>query len=197
MDTSYQLNPEEFDVFADRDFMPLKQKVWVKLEGILSILADRELRLLEEYQGLLDIDLSQPFPKTSRGENYKSYSYRVLDFPRLLEKEDIFLFRCMVLWGHPIGFHLILSGKYQRAYAEKLLSARKHLPFPAYYAAQESPWIWESDAEGLLALSSNSHIDHTLRDFCKLSSFIPLGDYRKIPDKGEDIFRTWLRLISS
>ncbi|MEM6802794.1 MAG: hypothetical protein AAF696_15400, partial [Bacteroidota bacterium] len=184
MDTSYQLNPEEFGVFADRKFMPLKQSVWKKLEGSLSVLADRELELIQDYEALLEIELNRPMPKISRGENYHSYSYRVLDYPRLLEKDHMFLFRCMLLWGHPIGFHLILSGKFQEAYAEKLVLGLKEKKMEVYYAAQDSPWIWEKDAKGLELVDSNSGLQIHDRSFFKLSTFLPIGDYRKIPSKG-------------
>lgn len=197
MDTTYQLNPEEFGVFADRKFMPLKQSVWQKLEGSLSQLADKELELMHDYEALLEFELNRPMPKISRGENYHSYSYRVLDYPRVLEKEHMFLFRCMLLWGHPIGFHLILSGSYQEAYAEKLIEGAKEVEENIYYATQDSPWIWEKDAEGFDLVKTDSSFQINHRSFFKLSSFIPIGDYRKIPVKGAEILQGYLRMMTS
>jgi len=195
MNSDYQLSPREFGVFSDDQFMPLKQKVWEKLEGILSLLADKELVMIQEYGDIHKVDLSKPYPKVSKGENYNSYSYRVLDFPRVLDKKDMFLFRAMVLWGHPIGFHLILSGIFQEAFAEKLLLGLHTLPFEVSYAQQDSPWIWEAEADGWLPMTEDQWVNPNTRTFFKLSSFLPIGDYRKIPEKGEEVLRGYLELL--
>lgn len=196
MNLDYQLSPKEFSIFLDDQFMPLKQKVWGKLEGILSLLADKELPLIQELGGNLNIDLSVPGPKISKGENYNSYSYRVLDFPRVLEKKDMFLYRAMVLWGHPIGFHLILSGKYQEAFAEKLVLGLHTLPFEVKYAQHDTPWIWEAGADGWLDMTDDQWINPTERQFFKLSSFIPLGAYPRIPERGEQILKAYLEILN-
>ena len=197
MEASYQLSPEEFGVFSDQKFMPLKQQSWQKLESILSLLAEKEVSLIREYAGLIDEQLDRPMPKISRGENYHSYSYRVLDYPRILEKEHMFLFRTMLLWGHPIGFHLILSGRYQEAYAEKLLNAASELDKEIFYSAENSPWLWEHDSENMIKLGNNTKIRIEERSFFKLSSFLPISDYHEIPVRGADILQTYLRILTS
>jgi len=196
MSSDYQLSPKEFGIFSDDQFMPMKQKVWGKLEGILALLADKEMNLLRACSKKLIIPSSQPGPKISKGENYNSYSYRVLDYPRLLDINDMFLFRAMVLWGHPIGFHLILSGKYQEAYAEQLLLGLHTLPFEVQYAQQDTPWIWEDTAEGWLDMTEDEWINPSDRAFFKLSCFMPIGNYRKIPERGEEILSAYLGIMT-
>ena len=111
MKSPYQLTEKELAIFQDYEFMPLKAKVWAKIEALLSQLQQQLEEKIPEFSNQLPTDLIYSSGKLSRGENYKTYSYRVMDYPRVFQGSDIFTYRCVVLWGHPIGFHLILKGE--------------------------------------------------------------------------------------
>ncbi|MEL6589510.1 MAG: hypothetical protein AAFQ68_05495, partial [Bacteroidota bacterium] len=124
-------------------------------------------------------------PKLSRGENYHQQAYRVMDFPRMQDGESFFLFRSLVLWGHPIGFHLIVSGHFMERLASTFLQHHRDLAAHWYYSQQEEPWIWEAEAPGLIPCAaietSVLRIAVQKRSFFKLSSFLPLQQYQELP----------------
>lgn len=186
------LSPEEWRVFQDLTFMPLKQQVWEKME-----------QLLEDFSQVLSADLSPtlfPFEeksgkaKISRGENYHSYAYRVLDYPRLHQGKEFLLFRTLILWGHPIGFHLILSENYRRKLGPTLPTRLLQLPQYWQISAQDSPWIWEPRETNLPFMHTlqEQEINRLLRErkFLKISRFLPLERYSEIGPIGRETWRS-------
>lgn len=189
-----QLTEAEMAVWQDRAFMPLKQRVWTKLERHLLATLDR----LREYEG------NQHLPrewlltpgKISRGENYQDYAYRVLDFPRFSEGENLFLFRTMLLWGHPVGVHLICTGDLRKPVMDRLLNRESGLASDWQYSQQPDPWRWEAQAAGLLPWSQVSDVaikaDQARRLFFKLSRFLPMDQYEHLSDFTEE---SWAELV--
>ena len=170
------LTSAEWQVFQDREFMPLKQSVWKKLETQLNVLS-REAPDTFRVEGLEGSPIWKASAKISRGENYNSYSYRCWDFPRYFHQEDMFLFRLMLLWGHPIGIHLILSGSFKKEIEKKLLTSP--LSTDWFLSRQESPWIWEKVEKDILKLNAGeAEIEACLREreFLKLSRFFDLQE---------------------
>ena len=182
------LNAVEWTLFQDKSFMPVKARVLEKIEFILGRLGSK---LETECRKSMDI-LSEAYfdkpPKLSRGENYSNYAYRVMDFPRFAKGESLFLYRCVVLWGHPIGFHLILQGEPKREFEEAFKDNYHQLPAGFFISNQESPWKWESEDDDLISLRNISanqvNAILTQRPFLKLSCFLPLKSYLDIPEVG-------------
>ena len=189
-----QLTEAEMAVWQDRAFMPLKQRVWSKLESHLLTTLDR----LREYEGnqYLPREWLLTPGKISRGENYQDYAYRVLDFPRFSEGENLVLFRTMLLWGHPVGVHLICTGDLRKPVMDRLISSDVSLSGDWYYSQQADPWQWESEDEHLLAWSQLRDIDikadQARRLFFKVSRFLPVDEYERLSDFAEE---SWAELV--
>ena len=193
MKSPYRLTERELAVFQDSDFMPLKAKVWAKIEVLLSQLQEQLEEKIPEFSDQLPKEFIYSSGKLSRGENYKTYSYRVMDYPRVFQGDDIFTFRCVVLWGHPIGFHWILRGKYKEEFQDRLVENALNLEEEIWLSKQDDPWVWEFEAdrqENIHKLSPEA-IKHLLQkqNFVKLSLYLPLETYAKIPEKGTEIFK--------
>lgn len=189
-----ELSPKELKLLENREYMPMKVKVCRKIESWLSELHD-QLRKSIENDESLTLEFRQSKGRISRGENYKSYAYRVLDYPSLIDKEDIFLFRTIVLWGDSIGFHLILSGKYWERYGKKIESIDSDSPLPLMLSIQNSPWIWESQHPELIPWKKEAfpQISRHFQDkgFAKLSAFLSLNDYQDLLENGFNLWRFW------
>lgn len=182
----FPLNPQELALLADPDVLPRKHRVQQTLEKIL----------LQTGQSLNAMALSIPWsskpPKLSRGENYEQQAYRVMDFPRIQEEGGFLFYRTLILWGHPIGMHLIASGHFMERLAPSLIAHHSSLAPHWYYAAQDTPWIWQADANDLIPCF-NMEPDQLLaeiskRKFLKLSSFVPLDRYADLPQLSLDRF---------
>ena len=187
----FQLTEEEYKVYSDLTFMPIKQRVCEKLEGILGQL-HAQLRQICEQDAGLPRELLKMQGKISRGENYNAYAYRVLDYPRYSKDADMFFYRTLILWGQPTGFHLILTGTYKERVEQQLLAQQHSLPDSLYISQQETPWIWEADDPGLLKLQGQSAEQLreilTGRPFLKLSAFLPVESYAEIPVFGVELW---------
>jgi hypothetical protein len=193
------LTPEEFTVLSDRDFMPRKQQVCLKVEQLLGDLQQRLEPAVQTQAGVLPAAVAQTPGKLSKGENYQSYAYRLLDYPRVFSGEDMFNFRSMMLWGHPFGFHLMLAGQYREALLPQLLARRGLLDEGFLLSAQPQPWIWEPqptqqpvfaqlDDETALRLTGE-------RAFFKLSVYLPLARWAELPAFGLEVWQKLLPLL--
>lgn len=184
--TAPDLSPDEMAVLHNRTFMPLKAAVCRKVEALLSdtypLLADIPTG---EILGKL---LPATTPKISKGENYHSYAYRLLDYPRMFSGDDMFLFRVMMLWGHHVSIHLIMSGAYQQELAQRLWDGRHHLAGSWYVALTDTPWEWtptQTDQQLLQELTQQEMHQHlTTSSFVKLSQFFPLDQLPQLPSLG-------------
>lgn len=187
-------SPEEWSVWSDRDFMPMKVKVWAKLEEELI----ECLKMVELLPLPVDLPLEWFATKGRiyRGENYHSYSYRSLDFPKYVKGEDLLLLRVVLLWGHPAGIHLICSGTPRKRLLSTLTLRRKTLSAYWHLACHSTPWTWEPDAAGWVALPTLSDHEwkacHTQRDFVKVSRFLSLDSLSAL---GPFVQDAWQEMI--
>ncbi|MEZ4852262.1 MAG: hypothetical protein R3B93_27370 [Bacteroidia bacterium] len=196
MKSPYRLTERELAVFQDPDFMPLKAKVWAKIEVLLSQLQEQLEEKIPEFSEQLPKEFIYSSGKLSRGENYKTYSYRVMDYPRVFQGDDIFTFRCVVLWGHPIGFHLILRGKYKEEFQDLLLGKLANQKREVWLSDQDDPWVWEQDLSRQILLQGE--VSEPVRQkilaktFFRVSYYLPSEEYFRIPEEGlgfwEEIF---------
>ncbi|MEZ4827331.1 MAG: hypothetical protein R3C61_13790 [Bacteroidia bacterium] len=196
MEDENQLTPQELEIFRDLDFMPLKARVWKKMESILGQLQPEIKTHLTSQPALPEV-IRQSVGKISRGENYQSYPYRVLDYPNVFEGDNFLLFRTVILWGRPVGFHLILSGNWKHQLENTLLNGAPTLPAGFLLSAQSNPWIWEPqpDMQHEVSTAPADLLKKTLRDraFLKLSVYLPVEAYTDIPRVG---LQTWKTLES-
>ena len=137
--------------------------------------------------------------KISRGENYKTYPYRVLDFPRAFHHKDIFTYRTVILWGHHCSFHLILAGKYKKRFEGRIIARSKDLPDTLLLSCQSSPWEWELNERDYLQARGmqDPKIAKAVAssDFLKVTYFLPLTRYQEIPTIGREIWHLWMAVL--
>lgn len=195
MDSDTHLTGQELSAFQDLAFMPLKAKVWEKMEILLNQLRQKLSRSLQTSGWDFAQTLTHTEGKISRGENYHTYAYRVLDHPAIFDRDDFFTFRTMILWGRPVGFHLILSGRYKDRFEPAFLASSQKFPDEFLLSAQDSPWIWEPQPGQQFQVSTTPEAQLrailSARAFLKLSVFIPLEAYEDLPVRG---INTWQQI---
>lgn len=169
--------------------MPLKQQVSVKLETILAELRSQLAARIQAHPGI-PVELKQSLGKITRGENYQAYAYRVLDYPARFSADGVFTFRTLVLWGHHVGFHLILSGAYLQSYGPAIRSVNQ----PSFFWDQrESPWEWFRQQEMPLSTLSVEEKEKQGIDkgFVRINAYLPLEAYHRIPAFGMQFWEIW------
>ena len=176
-----ELTNEEFEIFTDTSFMLLKQQVYQKLESCLSQVRS-ELKLRIGSSGFsAGEDISFKSAKISKGENHHAYPYRVLDFPAFYEKDDFFMFRTVILWGHPIACHIILSGRFKDRYQERISLIDDETIF-LNISTNAWKWIRDENTEIALINTNASIIESKLQQlpFIKCSSYFPFISLKEV-----------------
>lgn len=100
----------ELEIIQDNELFPLKFSTVQKITRLFL--------LLEEALKDKAISSQFPFPgnceqhggKISKGENLDGFPWVVLDYPRQILQQDLFIFRTQCWFGHGFTFSLILKG---------------------------------------------------------------------------------------
>lgn len=193
------LTPAELSLFHDRTVMPLKFSIMAKMEHLLDqlriVIAESVAPIAPAFPPEFDMKTG----KITKGENYNSYPYRVLDMPHAFHSDDIFTFRAVLLWSFPVGFHLIMGGRYKALLEEKVYAAASTFPDSLMLSTQDDPWKWEFDPESYLKAKVLAEpavrAAATESKLLKISFFMPLEQYLDIPITGAEVWRLWQLLL--
>lgn len=194
------LSPTELSVFMDKSYMPLKFVVMTKMEGLLNELRQQILAEIEPVAQSFPPDFDVKTGKITKGENYKTYPYRVLDMPSVFKKKSIFTYRTVILWGNHITFHLIVAGKYKEMLQDRLFSVAGAMPEALCLSKQASPWEWDFNPEEFIQARAlqEENIQEVVRqsDFIKITFLLPLNRYQELPHVGLQIWKFWQTLVA-
>lgn len=175
------------EFLQDTHFLLSKHTIIHRLQKLLALTERSLVRQVQEAMSLpLPDGCQKAAGKVSRGENYLGLPYLVLDYPRLFQKQDIFVFRTMCWWGHFFSCTLHLQGSLLEQYRENI---RQNLPIASlppdtYLCVNDTPWEYHfgPDNYQLLESLSAENLNALLeKDFIKISRKIPLEQYQQLP----------------
>lgn len=189
---------EELEALKDQRFLRIKQT-----------LSDKVIHQLSMIERLLHKELKTSkfnFPdkaflkagKISRGENYQSLPYFLLDYPRLFTQEDVFAYRTMIWWGNEFSCTLHLGGTSLRKYAGKL-KARLPKAKQLFFCIHNNPWEYHFGESNYLPIEklSSKNITEQIEthDFIKISDKISLDNWDQFGDFSLTTLKRFLKLI--
>ncbi len=190
-----ELSDKELDLLLDSEILPMKRQICEKIDQILLNLKERLNEEVLKSEKLLPTFLWKQGGRISRGDNYRSYAYRVLDCPAYFDRKDWFTFRTVVMWGHHSGFHLILHGRFKKEYQRLLVNILSKDCEDLFLTVIDSPWEWIPDSKDHIKLDGTDigRIEQIIdrHPFIKLSYYIPLERYAEIPDIGVAQWKRW------
>lgn len=178
------LTSQELSVFANTEFLLVKQQVLEKLRLALFQLQPQIREAGRPFATLLPKHLSFGQQKIAKGENYRGLPYLLMDFPSILEQKDILSIRSMIWWGNFASCTLHLQGKYWELYRERLLL---NLPFlnqeTYFFCVGPTPWEYHFRNDNYLKLSATNLGDLPIknRDFVKISRQLPIDRISELP----------------
>ena len=183
------LSPAELSVICDKSFLMHKVSIGEKIiqlfQELKSGIKSDSPQVLTAFPPGLDLSGG----KINRGENYNGLAWRALDYPSTIQKENIFLFRTLLLWGEGFFFHLILSGSYLEKYRNVIATNAEKLGSQGWkLSQQDSPWDWALDEESHCEMLNFSPGNWD-QDFIKISQKHTLTDFSNIPKKGSTAWR--------
>lgn len=182
-----QLNESESAALQNAEFFRTKAKLDLKIKELFQELKHGLNAATAPLREQIPSEILAVPGRRHQGENHHGFPWRAFDFPRALSGSDIFLYRCLLLWGHGFSFHLILSGVWKDRYLSSLLS---HLPasgLPWLVDLRVSPWEWLPGSElvELEAVSEAKLQQHAAgQPAFKFSLSIPAEKFHLVPAKG-------------
>lgn len=168
--------------FSDRELKFIGESETILLQ---KSIIEKMVRLFAGFQKTLHtycedtrfFHLYPPEPgevNLTRGNNYKGLPYVVLDYPKLISKEDIFNFRTFFWWGSGISSSLHLEGKSLESFrAELIANAGQLSAVGNFFLTGKDSWVQDlSDSNYIKTDNFNTE---ELRDLLKNSEFVRLA----------------------
>lgn len=189
---------EELEVLKNQRFLIVKQHLSDK---IISHLASIERRLHKEIKSS---DFNFPkgtflrSGKISKGENYQSLPYFLLDYPRMFTKTDVFAFRSMLWWGNEFSCTLHMAGTPLARFKDKIISELTG-DNEMFFCVHDNPWEYHFEPSNYLPVNQLSgkniknHIES--HDFIKISNKISLDKWDQFGDFTLFSFRRFLNML--
>src|SRR5688572_24832334 len=102
-----QLSPDELVMITDTTWILAKQRIIKKVYELFAVVAE-DFKLALTVSDPFPTGISQQSAKISKGENYLSLPYVMLDYPSAFSKTGICAVRTMFWWGNffSITLHL-------------------------------------------------------------------------------------------
>ncbi len=187
--------PEESRCIADSSFLLTKAEVIRKIDRLLAETRDhlRDICLDQGRSWPSNVDISTG--KISRGENYQSLPYMVLDFPCFFSRDDIFSLRTMFWWANFFSCTLHLQGTFLNTW--RPLIRRNIDVLSANYlfiSVGPTPWEYHYDEDNYARLSQDHLSLVESASFIKLSRRIPLNEVESVKEKTGDFWKLLLSL---
>ncbi len=195
---NFNFSEEEMNVLMDLHFFKLKHSATAKLVGLFGDL-ERKLKAEIEHYEQFPIEINISSGKIFRGENYNSYPYVMLDFPRLFSAKSIFAFRSMLWWGNEFSFTLHLQGDAFEHYKNIISEHLRNLKGKGFYCCvNESPWQYTFSRDNYLPLDE---MDEKLmselggKGFIKLARKLDIAEYPQMIAFAVETFRLLIELL--
>ena len=191
------LTQEEFSLLNNSELFLTKKRLNAKIIDILGSCAIEIEHQLSLHSEIMDDALRNSRPKISKGENYLSFPWTLLDYPRHFQQEDIFALRTLCWWGNAFSITLHLSGKYAQRFLLALENGLEILAENEFYVCiNQQPWqhhFGQDNYRSEAALMTEKKQLQQLFDenkFIKIMKKVPLENYLELPDIAGKTART-------
>ena len=196
-----QLSPEELDLVQNAGLLLTKQRIIRKvydLFGELSAVLQQEIEAKTNLPELV----KQISPKISKGENYESLPYVMLDYPRYFSREHVCAIRTFFWWGNFFSVTLQLKGLYMKQYAAMIATEWLMLSSAGFHlAVTTDEWRQDFSAGNFIALSrlGREETSRLLQEhpFCKLSATIPLLEWNNAAQRISTFYAILLKIMKN
>lgn len=178
-----QFSTEEETLLLQADWLLTKNRILGKVDFFFGELADslQQLFSATPHPALPPAILGTP--KISRGEHYGGLPYRVLDFPRYFEQENVLAWRTVFWWGQFFSITVHLKGIYHLQFAPGLLESLHQAS--SSFCVSLSGDEWDHDCRKYVPLSDRPIMDW-VKDlprapFCKITCYWPMENWPQVP----------------
>lgn len=193
---------EELLLMSNAKVLLMKRQVIRKVSDDFSRLESEFKKILGKSAGLkLPEGTLQKAGKISRGENYKGLPYLVLDYPRLMNKEQILNIRLLFWWGHYYSISLHLAGEAWHQYKSRVITNLSgDLSHNQFIQYQGSPWEHDVSLPSFVPLEnigteklkglSEAH-------FLRIVNLLPLKGVEELEYFAKSTFEKFLSMLQA
>ncbi|MFI5188026.1 MAG: hypothetical protein ACHQF0_14950 [Chitinophagales bacterium] len=180
--TKIHLSSLEMDLMNNSDWILTKNNILKKAEQLLGDVQQNIFDYTKLNLKRLPAEVTSIFPKISKGENYNGLPWRMLDYPRYFEKENIFAIRTLFWWGNFFSTTLHLSGKYKQNYSDPVIRSYEDLYKDDFYCCiSDDQWHHHFEKDNYLQVKELTLKEFTdlvqVRSFIKLSCKISFAEW--------------------
>lgn len=180
------LSPKELELVNNADWILTKNRIIQKVTDLFGEIGNTYRTEAGKYPGIAHSGVFGLEPKISRGEQYQSLPYVMLDYPRIFTQQDIMAIRSFFWWGNHCSIQLVLKGRYLVEYGN---SINNYFQLFGKYASETRDWYigvgadpWQHHFEKDNYLPMTDWNGSSVLDlpFLKLARKIPLQEWDDI-----------------
>lgn len=180
------LSPKELELVNNADWILTKNRIIQKVTDLFGEIGNTYRTEAGKYPGIAHSGVFGLEPKISRGEQYQSLPYVMLDYPRIFTQQDIMAIRSFFWWGNHCSIQLVLKGRYLVEYGN---SINNYFQLFGKYASETRDWYigvgadpWQHHFEKDNYLPMTDWNGSSVLDlpFLKLAKKIPLQEWDDI-----------------
>ena len=200
-ETKLMLSDGELHFVKDTQWFLTKQKITETVYQLMHAQVPVITNLFAKNISADFSELKTVVPKISRGEQYLSLPYIILDYPSVFEKDNIFALRTMFWWGNFISVTLHLSGKYKEALAKNILRKLKANPDGIFICINENQWQHHFGPDNYIEAAKITNYKYGKINvharFLKLSVKLDLLQWNEMPALLIDAYQKMATLIKT
>ena len=198
MDSAF--TEKELQYLTDTDFLLTKAVIGEKVQHWLSQTQQTLQAYISSQNLSFPSGVQHRAGKITKGENYQQLPYYVLDYPRKLAREDIFVLRTLCWWGHYFSVTFQLAGASWEQYRPVVQQNAKLLQHPdVFFCISDDPWQHHREPSYYQSLESlrPSEVVSLMaeRTFLKVATFLPLTAWETLPEFALQFFKKMVRVI--
>ena len=194
------LSAKELELVCNTEWILTKHSVIKKVYRLFGELSENMQQLLEKEYLFLPGSIKDTGPKISKGENYQSLPYVMLDYPRCFGREDMLAIRIFFWWGNFFSINLQVSGKYQPGLIKTLEDNFSWLQANQYWVCvNDDPWQHHFELNNYLLiekLTAERFVEIIeSNDFIKIGKKIPVGQWENVLPFMEKTFEVLMMFL--
>ncbi len=195
---------DELALLIQPEFFLTKKRLGIKINDLLTQCIPYIQEKLERNSSHLPQNVVHSQPKISKGENYLSFPWQILDFPRDFGKEDIFALRTLCWFGNGFSVSLHLSGDYAKKYIDGIAANLSILAKNNFYICIHSdPFQHHFEEDNIIRCSDFAQAGSSLHwllennKFIKIVKLFSFEEIDSIPEKIGEASRILLDILSA
>lgn len=199
MDANLEFTHDEYNLLLDAKVFIHKSNITEKIFRCFGSLNLKIDLLKKDAAHTLPPVVALSGGKISRGENYESQPFVILDNPRVFDRHHVFAMRTLFLWGNFFTCTIHLSGKYLDGFRGKMQSYILQHGSNGYYICTGSdPWqhhLREDNYTPAHRVSQDSVILKAMEEksFLKITLRIPLENYLNLEKEAVSFYSEFLK----